>query len=250
MHPISVIIIAKNESANIVGCIQSAQLISSNIIVADSGSTDNTVLLAKQHGATVMPTEWKGYGPTRNFAANQATHDWIFALDADERITPALAHAIGLLNLTNPNTVYGCRRSSFLMQHQVKYGEWGRDKVFRLYHKHCAHWNTAIVHENLAMEAHVSKQLIDGNLLHYTMADMAEYQTKTLTYAKLSAEKYAIENKRSSLIKRYVSPLFSFVQNYLFRLGFLDGKAGWVIAYTSAKYVYLKYYYLHQLYKK
>lgn len=250
MHPISVIIIAKNEEANIVDCIQSAQLISNNIVVADSGSTDNTVLLAKQHGATVMATDWKGYGPTRNYAANCATHDWIFALDADERITPALAKAIHLLNLTNTNVVYGCKRSSFLMQHQVKFGEWGRDKVYRLYNKHCAHWNTAIVHENLTMEAQVSKQLVEGNLLHYTMANMTEYQNKTLVYAQLSAEKYLLENKNSSLMKRYVSPLFSFIQNYVFRLGFLDGKAGWVIAITSAKYVYLKYTYLHQLNKK
>ena len=94
------------------------------------------------------------------------------------------------------------------------------------------------------------KKLIPGELLHYTMKDMEEYQAKTILYANLSAKKYADQGKKATWIKRYVSPVFSFIQNYLFRLGFLDGKEGLIIAYTSAKYVFLKYKFLHLLLQK
>ncbi len=246
MNAISVIIIAKNEAENIVDCVLSAALVSNDIIVADNGSTDNTPTIATKAGARVLNVAWNGYGQTRNEAAALAANDWILALDADERITPQFATAINNLSLTNTRVLYGCKRENFLAAKKIRFGEWGRDKVHRLYNRHQSWWNLMLVHENITGN-NVCKKIIPGSLLHYTMKDMAEYQAKTILYAQLSADKYAAQGKKASLVKRFISPVFSFLQNYIFRLGFLDGREGFIIAYTSSRYIFLKYKFLHLL---
>ena len=96
----------------------------------------------------------------------------------------------------------------------------------------------------------ISKKIISGSLLHYTMKDIREYQKKTILYAQLSANKYLAQGKKASLVKRFIAPLFSFVKDYFFRLGFLDGKEGFIIAYISSKYIFLKYKFLNSLLQK
>jgi len=246
MSLISVVIIAKNEAANIVDCIVSAKQVSGDIIVADSGSTDNTPGLVVATGARLLETDWKGYGQTRNEAATIAKNNWILSLDADERITPELAEAINSLSLTNEMLLYGFRRKSFLAEKKIRFGEWGRDRVYRLYHRLQAAWDLMPVHENITGN-NISKTTVPGELLHYTMKDLNEYSQKTLLYAKLSANKYFEQGRKASLIRQFISPVFSFIQNYIFRLGFLDGKEGFIIAYTSSKYIYLKYKFLNSL---
>lgn len=246
MNTISVIIIAKNEAANIVDCVLSAALVSNDIIVADNGSTDNTPTLATKAGARVLKVPWKGYGQTRNEAAAMAGNDWVLALDADERITPQFATAINNLLLTHTSILYGCKRENFLAAKKIRFGEWGRDKVYRLYNKQQAWWDLMLVHENITGN-NISKKIITGSLLHYTIKDMAEYQEKTILYAQLSANKYAAQGKKASLVKRFISPVFSFLQNYIFRMGFLDGREGFIIAYSSSRYIFLKYKFLYLL---
>ncbi|MDI9363730.1 MAG: glycosyltransferase family 2 protein [Flavobacterium sp.] len=248
MQKISVIIIAKNEVENIVSCIQSAKQISDDIIVVDTGSTDNTFALAVSAGAKVISIEWQGFGAGRNIAATLAKNNWIFALDADERITPLLAISIQQLAL-NAAYLYGCKRESFLVNKKIRFGEWGRDKVFRLYNRNETTWDLTQVHENIHHN-HLTKTLIAGSLLHYTMQSIEEYEQKTILYAKLSADKYFTNGKHASILKKIFSPTFSFIQNYIFRLGMFDGKEGLIIAKTSAKYAWLKYRYLEQLYKR
>lgn len=249
MNVISVIIITKNEAANIVACVLSAALVSHDIIVADNGSTDNTVSLATQAGARVLNVPWNGYGQTRNEAAAMAENDWVIALDADERITPPFAASINNLSLANAGVLYGCKRENFLGAKKIRFGEWGRDKVYRLYNRQQASWNLMLVHETITGN-NISKKIIPGAVLHYTMKDRAEYQAKTILYAQLSATKYAAQGKKASPVKRFISPVFSFIQNYIFRLGFLDGKEGFVIACTSCRYIFLKYKFLYLLLQK
>jgi len=249
MNRISIVIIAKNEAENIGECIMSAKLVSNDIIVADSGSEDGTHTLVLKYGARLHKTTWKGYGQTRNEAAALTINQWILALDADERISPELATAIKGCELDDNKILFGFKRKSFLASKKIRFGEWGRDRVYRLYNKDQANWDAKLVHENITGNG-IVKKLIQGELLHYTMKDMEEYQAKTILYANLSAKKYADLGKKATWIKRYISPVFSFIQNYLFRLGFLDGKEGLVIAYTSAKYVFLKYKFLHLLLQK
>lgn len=245
----SVTIIAKNEAAHIAGCVESVAGISNDILLADSGSSDGTMSIAREAGAKVVSLEWKGYGGTRNEAALLARHDWILSLDADERVTAELAAAISQLNLQNDKIIYGFKRVNFLGNKRVRYGEWGRDKVFRLYNKRNTQWDAALVHENIESRG-MQKQMIVGDLLHYTMKDLAEYKAKSILYATLSAKKYAAAGKKASLVKRFLSPVFSFLQNYVFRAGFLDGATGFGIACFSSYYVYLKYKFLHQANKE
>ena len=249
MHEISVIIIAKNEEDNIVDCIISARLISKDIIVADSGSADNTQKFTVDTGAKLLPIKWQGYGQARNDAANFAANNWIVALDADERITPELAASIKALTLTDDKILYGFKRVNFLANKKIIYGEWGRDKLYRLYNKKQAFWNLVLVHENIE-GAGLTKKIISGELLHYTMKDVKEYNAKTILYAQLSAAKYITQGKKPTLLKRFVSPIFSFAQNYIFRLGFLDGKDGFIIAKTTCRYIFLKYKFLKELMDK
>ncbi len=249
MQPISVVIIAKNEAANIRDCIFSALQVSNDIIVADSGSEDSTQELAIKAGARLLQVDWKGYGQTRNEAAKFAINDWILALDADERLTPELATSINNLSLPNNATLYGFKIKSFLGPKKINFGEWGRQRIYRFYNKQQAAWDSTLVHEKITGK-NIYRKIIPGDLLHYTMKDMEEFRAKTILYANLSAKKYADRGKKASLVKRFLSPVFSFIQNYLFRLGFLDGKEGLVIAYTSAKYVFLKYKFLSLLLQK
>jgi glycosyltransferase involved in cell wall biosynthesis len=249
MNNISVIIIAKNEAENIVDCIASARLISNDIIVADSGSVDNTPTFAEQAGARILKVAWKGYGQTRNEAAKMARNEWILALDADERITQQFAASINNLELSNDSIVYGCKRENFLAAKKIRFGDWGYDKVYRLYNLHQAAWDLMLVHENIIGDT-ISKKVLPGSLLHYTMKDFNEYQRKTILYAQLSANKYLAQGKKASLVKRFIAPVFSFVKDYFFRMGFLDGKEGFVIASTTSKYIYLKYKFLNSLLQK
>ncbi len=249
MSSISVVIIAKNEAENIVDCITCARLVSDDVIVADSGSEDNTPALAVEAGARLLKIAWKGYGATRNAGAGFAKNDWILALDADERVTPSLADAIHKLSLKEHNFLYGFKLINFLGSKQIRFGEWGNDKIYRLYNRQHAAWDLVLVHEKIIGNGMVKKK-ISGVLLHYTSKDLAEYQAKTILYAQLSANKYKEQGKKASFIKRFISPVFSFVQNYFFRLGFLDGKEGLIIASTSSKYNYLKYKFLHLLLQK
>ena len=246
MKEISVIIIAKNEAENITDCIISAKLISKDIIVADSGSNDGTTQYALKAGAKILTINWKGYGHARNSAAEFATNNWIIALDADERVTPELAASINSLLLNDDKKLYGFKRENFFGSKKIIFGEWGRDKLYRLYNKKAAGWNQALVHENIE-GSELTKKIISGSILHYTMKDKAEFYAKTILYAQLSAAKYFDAGKKPTFLKRFISPAFSFIQNYLFRLGFLDGKEGFMIACTNSRYNFLKYKLLKEL---
>ena len=243
---ISVVIITKDEEKNIAECLESAFLISKNVIVADTGSTDNTVSLAKSRGANVVLLDWTGYGNARNEAAKAALNNWILALDADERITPTLASSIKKLMLINDSILYGFKRESFLVNKKIKYGDWGRDKVFRLYNKQITSWDLTPVHEDIISKG-VKKEIIQGSLLHYTMDSIETFYNKTINYANLSAAKYFNQHKKATIIKRFGSPIFAFIQSYFIRLGFLDGSEGYIIAKYSAFYVWKKYDLLYKM---
>jgi (heptosyl)LPS beta-1,4-glucosyltransferase len=245
MQPVSVVIIAKNEAENIAAAVKSAKQITNDIIIADSGSTDETVKIATAEGAKVIQIEWKGFGAVRNAAALHADNDWIFALDADERITPELAETIKNVQ-PNHSNVYGCKRLNFLYGKPVHHGEWGRDVQYRLYNRRKIKWTEVPVHESLDV-AQENKIKIDGPLLHLTMKNKQEYEDKTVRYANLMAQKYNAAGKKSAVTKQVLSPVFNFIQNYFFRLGFLDGTQGFEIASMSAKYTFLKYKFLRQL---
>jgi len=248
MNEISVVIITKNEAAHITDCIKSAQLITADILVSDNGSTDDTLSLAEKAGAKVIKTEWKGFGTTRNMAAAFAKHNWILALDADERITQELKNSLDQLNFENNNRVYGFKRQNYLNHKKIRFGEWGRDKVFRLYHKEHTHWSEVPVHEQIIGE-NAEYTFIKGYIEHYPVSTPEKNKEKTVKYAQLNALKFFQQQKKATFAKRFLSPAFNFIKMYILLLGFLDGKEGFRIAKYTTEYTWLKYHFLHELYR-
>ncbi|MEO6668583.1 MAG: glycosyltransferase family 2 protein [Ferruginibacter sp.] len=246
MSEISVVIITKNEAENIVACITSAKKLSNDIIVVDSGSEDDTVALAEKNGAKVRSIAWSGYGNARNKGAALAVNDWIISLDADERITDELAVDIAAIDPGKTNHIYGFRRINFFRNQQIKHGSLGHERVFRFYNRRFTKWNNEPVHEKLIIKSGVQK-ILKQSILHYGIRDLVHYEQKKMNYAYLCAIKYLNHGKKSPAFFRMVSPSFHFLQSFIFRLGFLDGQAGFITARINANYTWKKYDYLYQM---
>jgi len=242
MSSISAVIITYNESANIARCISSLKNVVDEITVSDSNSTDDTKNIAEQLGAKVFVRAFEGYGATKNFANNQATNNWIFSIDADEELNKNLAdYILSIKPHLNETTVYECQRLNNYCGTWIKHGGWYPDKKVRLFNKQHVKWDLAEVHETLEIPAHYNKKLLNGKLLHYSYTSVAGHLSKIEKYSTRGAEEAFKKGKKSSWVKLYLSPAFRFIRDYIFKLGFLDGKYGFIIAKLTAKEVYLKY---------
>lgn len=248
MRNLSVVILTKNVQSTIKAAIASALLVSDDVVIVDSGSTDATLSIARQYGVSVVPIQWNGYGDARNHGASKAKGAYILNIDADEVITEQLALSINSIE-PRAKVVYGFKRLNYLGAKAIKHGEWAKDRVWRLYNKNETKWDLSDVHEKLKCSG-FQKILLKGTLKHYTADSIESYQQKMDAYARLSAKKYNDRHKKIGWIKMVVSPLFNLLQNYIFRLGILDGKAGWDIAKTHYQYNRNKYRYLRLLKKE
>lgn len=250
MKPLSVVIICRNEEKIIGHTIQSVKDITDDIVCVDNGSTDNTASVIKQNGARLEETNWEGFGKTRNKALQYAKYDWILMLDADEPVDDVLKQSIINENFSNPLLVYKIFRQNYFAGRRVKFGEWGRkESHVRLFHRRFTQWEEVDVHEKVVLPPGVKPKSLKGHILHYTAEDIKDYESKMTKYALLSARKYYLYGKKSNFLKIYASPVFSFVSNYIFRLGFLDGTKGFLVARTNAFYTYLKYVILRKMYQ-
>ena len=246
---ISVVIITKNEAHIIANTLQSLQAVTNDIIIVDSGSTDETVSICKNFNASIIETDWGGYGINKNKGIEAAKHDWILSLDADEAIDAELQQNLLQLTSVNENEVFNIRFKNFFCNKWIRFGEWGFDTHIRLFNRKKVQWNNAAVHENLVFTDGVTIIKLKGNILHYTVQNLQEYNAKTDYYARMNAKKYFIAGKKPDFFKQYFSSVFAFIQHYIFRLGFLDGKEGFIIAKTTARYTFLKYRYLKEMTK-
>lgn len=246
---ISVIIIAKNEAENIQKCVTSALQVSNDVIVADTGSTDDTAVLAQQSGARVIQVAWDGYGQTKNNCAAFAVNSWIFSLDADETITPQLAAALTTLATAAEGSLFKIKRVSFFGEKEIKHGSWKKDYVVRLYNKNFTGWNNSDVHEGI-IKNNATIITLEGTLHHFTVKSLIMFTRKNIEYAYLWATNAAKKNKRPLFIKQYAAPLLNFIQGYIILLGFLDGIEGYWIARINAFYTFMKYAALREIQKK
>jgi glycosyltransferase involved in cell wall biosynthesis len=244
---ISVVIITKNEAHIIANTLQSLQQVTHDIVIVDSGSTDDTIAICKKYNAHVIETGWNGYGINKNMGIQAAKNDWILSLDADEAIDAGLQQSLLQLTSADDNEVFDIRFKNFFCNKWIRFGEWGFDRHIRLFNRTKVHWNNVAVHENLVFPAGVKVSRLKGNILHYTVQNRQEYDAKTDHYARMNAKKYAEAGKKPNLFKQYFSPVFAFIQHYIFRLGFLDGAEGFIIAKTTARYTFLKYRYLKEM---
>lgn len=244
---ISVVIITKNEAHIIEKTLQSLQGTFDDIIVVDSGSTDDTISICKKYHARVIETTWDGYGANKNKGIDVAKNDWILSLDADEVPDPELKKSMLQVQLVNDEVVFNIRFKNFFCTKLIRFGEWGFDSHIRIFNRKKVRWNDAAVHEKLILPNNYIISVVEGYILHYTVQSRQEFVKKITTYARMNAGKYAASGKKSNFVKQYVSPVFSFVRNYIFRLGFLDGMEGFIIAKYNAYYTFLKYKYLSEL---
>lgn len=240
MSRISVVIITKNEAVNIEACILSAKKVSDDIIMVDSGSIDGTIELAKRAGINVQSITWKGYGDARNTGAGFAKNEWVLSLDADERITDELAKTILAIDFSEKYFVYGFRRQNFFGDTEIKHGALRHDRVFRLYNRNYAQWNLVPVHERLTGE-NMQRVTLAAHAEHYGIRNAAHYKQKKTGYAFLCALKYKQEKRKFIAALRLLSPAFNFIQSYIFQLGFLDKRIGFIVAKINAHYTSKKY---------
>ncbi|AWK15177.1 glycosyltransferase family 2 protein [Candidatus Fukatsuia symbiotica] len=238
---LSVVMITKNEAPLLIDCLLSVAW-ADEIVVLDSGSQDNTLLLAQHHGAKVYTnTDWQGFGKQRQLAQQYATSDYIFMIDADERMTPELKIAIEtVLTTANNNAVYSCSRRNLFLGRFMRHGGWYPDQVTRLYPRQHYQYNDHAVHESLNCDpAEVTP--LNGNLLHLTCRDFCTFQRKQLSYAEAWAVQRYQQGKSCHYLTIFAHAIGAFCRTWLLQAGFLDGKQGLLLAFVNAQYTFNKY---------
>lgn len=247
----SIVVVCKNEAAVITQLLESAKDLTDDVVIYDNGSTDDTLRVVQQYSnVRVCQGAWQGFGKTKQAATAEAKYNWVLSLDADEAPDVLLQQQLKQLSLNNPEVVYNLSFKNLLGHKQLNWGEWGFDSHVRLFNRQYVHWNDAPVHEELVIPAGFKIQKLKGAIIHRTMNDTVEYSHKMVKYALINAEKYHARGKRSTWVKRFVAPGFTFLKFYLFKLGFLDGWEGLLCARMTAFYTSLKYARLYELNQK
>ena len=223
--PLSAVLITLNAASQLDDCLRSLAFCD-EIVVVDSGSTDGTAQLAQMHGARVIQAEWRGFGPQKQFAVEQAAHEWVLCLDADERVSPALRSGIEAV-LANPTTAaYRFPRCNRFMGRYLRHGEGYPDWSLRLFDRRQAQWSDDAVHEKVVTAAEVGT--CGGELLHDSAESLDGYLAKQNRYTTLAAQEAVAAGKRATAAHLVLSPLLRFFKFYILKRGFLDGVPGLV----------------------
>ena len=244
MPKLSVTVITKNESAHITAALNSVRW-ADEIIVVDSESTDDTVALARQVTDRVVVRPWAGYIAQKNFAASLASNDWILSLDADERITPALAQEIQS-TLTNPaHHAYRMPRVTWHLGRWIRTTDWYPDDQLRLYDRRSARWTGRYVHEAVSVDGAVGQ--LHGEIEHYAYRDISEHLETIDRYTTYAAKQMKESGRRAGLLQLAGHPPLAFLRNYIAKGGIRDGMTGFIISSLNAYYVFLKFAKLREL---
>ena len=239
MKKISAIIPTLNEEIHIENAIKSVSF-ADEIIIIDSYSTDKTLELAKKYDVNIIQRKFDDFSTQKNFAIDKAKHDWIYILDADERVTPAVKNEI-LEAINNSKEFVGfyVRRTFFFLGRKINYGGCQRDKVVRLFLKEHCKYNGSPVHETISAKGKLGffKNKID----HYSYKSYDHYISKMNHYAALRGKQYHNEGKKVNLFHILIKPPVRFIIHYFIRFGLLDGYAGFVFARVQAYGVWSRY---------
>ena len=245
MPKVSVTIISLNEAEHIAAAIDSAAW-ADEIVVVDAGSRDNTSEIARAKGARVSERAWTGYVDQKNHAASLASHDWIFSLDADERITPALAGEIqSLLRSDPPRHGYRAPRVAYHLGRWVRTTDFYPDFQTRLYDRRAARWRGKYVHESVSVDGPVGR--LRHEIQHYSFRDLADQLDRINHYTTLAARQMFEAGRRTGALELVIHPPAAFLRNYVLRRGMLDGTAGLTISIINADSVFLKFAKLREL---
>lgn len=247
---LSAIVITYNEEDKIGRCLDSLIGIADEIIVVDSLSTDRTVEISESKGASVICQSFLGYAGQKNLGIEHSNYDYILSIDADEVLTPELIDSIRNIKSPPNNTAYEFDRLTNYCGKWIKHGGWYPDTKIRIWEKSKGKWVGEGVHETLQLDDNTNIIKLKGDLLHYSIDSISQHIDQIQKFTSLAAEDLHRKGKTTSVATILFNPWFKFVRDYIFRLGFLDGFYGFVVAFNSAFATYLKYLKLYSLNKK
>ncbi len=244
---ITALAITLNEEENVKQYVESLSF-ADEIIFVDSNSTDRTVEIAKSMGVTVIQRDFDNFSNQRNFAIAQAKSDWIVFFDLDEIVTPELkAEIISVTSSPSDCIAYYVKRNFHFMGKQIKFGGWQSDKAIRVFNKNYCKYN-GLVHETVVANGKVA--YLKERVNHFSYRSFDNYNNKLNLYSKLQAESLYVKNRRPNAYHFFIRPKYRFLWQYFYRLGFLDGKEGFILAYVHAFSVFKRYLQLWMMYRK
>jgi glycosyltransferase involved in cell wall biosynthesis len=236
---LSVTVITKNEAADLADALRSVQW-ADEIVVVDAESTDGTAEVARQFTDRVIVRAWPGYVGQKNYAASMASNDWILSLDADERVTPALAAEIRAALSSSPaHAAFRMRRVTWHLGRWIRSTDWYPDYQVRLFDRRAAHWTGEYVHEAIAADGSVGE--LRGELQHFAYRDVADHLETIDRYTTFAARQMHEAGRRAGLLHLAVHPPLAFLRNYVVRGGFRQRIPGFIVSVMNAYYVFLKF---------
>jgi glycosyltransferase involved in cell wall biosynthesis len=236
---LTVTVITRNESANLGAALESVSW-ADEVVVVDAESTDDTVAIARRFTDRVVVRPWPGYVDQKNFAASVASYDWIFSLDADERVTPALAAEIRNTLEAAPHAVaFRVPRVTWHLGRWIRGTDWYPDRQTRLYDRRQARWIGRYVHEGIAADGPIGD--LGGEVQHFPYPDVAAHIETINRYTTLAAQQMYETGRRASVVELLGHPPLAFLRNYVARRGYREGRPGLVISALNAYYVFLKF---------
>ncbi len=235
MIALSVVIITLNEENNIERCIRSVQTVADEILVVDSLSTDKTIMIAKQLGANVVSQTFLGHIEQKNFATEQAKHDWVLSIDADEELSEELAENIKIIKQNPQAQAFHFNRLNNYCGYWIKHGSWYPDRKIRLYNRNAGMWKGENPHDRWTLHNAKEKPLLlKGDLLHYSYNSISEHLNKIEKYSDIAARQKVNKGQDCSILKIWLGPKWKFVKDYIIKLGFLDGYWGFIVCKLSS----------------
>ena len=244
---LSVIVITLNEASNLRACLESVPF-ADEVVVLDSGSTDETVAIATSCGARVSRSpDWPGFGPQKNRALALATGDWVLSLDADERVTPQLAAQIQAAIASGTASAYELPRLTRFCGRWIRHCGWTPDHVLRLFRRGQARFSDDLVHERVIAELGTRPGRLTSPLLHDSYPTSAHYWRKLESYSQAWARQQHARGRRTSMARAGAAGAVAFLRSYLLRLGFLDGAMGFAVCTMQAQAAFGKYFALYCL---
>lgn len=241
--PISVSIITVNEEANLARCLDSVADLASEIVVIDSGSTDNTRAIAESFGAIFEFNPWPGHVEQKNVAMRKCRQPWVLSLDADEALSEELRNALIDLfdNQTHPADGYWINRRTFYLGDWIWHA-WYPEWRLRLIRRELGHWTGENPHDHLTAPESTGK--LSGDLLHYSYKNLEEHLLRTIQYARIGARAQIKNGKKFRWYKLAFSPWLRFLKSLFVRHAWRDGWRGWIIAFSSMLACFAKYAFL------
>ena len=238
-HAVSVVVIAKNEAHNLPRLLSTVSW-ADEILVADTGSNDDTAKIASEAGAKVINLEWEGFGLTKQRAVAAAANDWILSLDADECLSPELQKKIiKLKQVFQEEAAYRIKRVSWYLNKKIRFCGWQSDMPIRLFNRKKANFNDKVVHEGVKTSGEI--RTISATIFHYTYPHLADHLNKINLYSGLNVKEKYKPGKKYSILGAVFQGFWKFIVMYFIKFGFLDGKIGFLLSFNSAYGQYLKY---------